>query len=116
MTVKRAFNWVVGLPLAIIAVAFAVANRQWITVSLDPLSRDAPRIYMNMPQWVLLFIGVFIGLLCGWAAAWWGQGKHRRAAREARVELFKAQAEHERLKREADSRSRSIVTTGDASL
>lgn len=116
MTLKRAFNWIVGLPLVIVAVAFAVANRQWITVSLDPLSRDAPRVYMNMPQWVLLFIGIFIGLMVGWAAAWWGQGKHRRAAREARVELFKAQAAHDRLKRDAEARSRAVVVTEDASL
>ena len=114
MTLKRAFNWIFGLPLAVIAVAFAVANRQWITVSLDPLSRDGPRASVNMPQWVLLFLGIFVGLLAGWAAAWWNQGKHRKAAREARMELFKAREEHERFKREAASRS--LATTGDASL
>jgi hypothetical protein len=112
MTLKRIFNWVVGVPLAILAAGFAVANRQWITVSLDPLSRDAPRIYVGMPQWVLLFTGIFLGLIIGWIAAWWNQGKHRRAARDARIELFKAQAEHERAKRETVAQN--VTTTGDA--
>jgi uncharacterized integral membrane protein len=114
MTLKRTFNWVVGLPLAILAIAFAVANRQWITVSFDPISRDAPRIFVNMPQWVLLFMGIFIGLIVGWIAAWWNQGKHRRAVREARLELLKAQSEHERFKREAATRN--VPVSGDASL
>jgi hypothetical protein len=113
MTLKRIFNWVVGVPLAILAAGFAVANRQWITVSLDPLSRDTPRIYVSMPQWVLLFTGIFLGLVIGWIAAWWTQGKHRRAAREARIELFRVQAEHERAKRE--TAARNVTTTGDAS-
>lgn len=114
MTLKRLFNWIVGLPLVILAIAFAVANRQWITVSLDPLSHDAPRIFINMPQWVLLFIGIFLGLVVGWIAAWWNQGKHRRAVREVRVELFKAQSEHERLKKEVASRA--VTPSADASL
>mgnify|MGYP000529383419 CR=1 FL=1 len=30
------------IPLAVAAIVFAVANRQWITVSFDPFNRDAP--------------------------------------------------------------------------
>lgn len=114
MNLKRAFNWIVGLPLAVAAIAFAVANRQWIVVSLDPLNRDAPNAFVDMPQWVLLFTGIFLGLLVGWLAAWWNQGKHRKAAREARIDLYKAREEHERFKREAASRS--LASTEDTSL
>ena len=114
MTVKRFFNWLVGLPVAVVAIVFAVANRQWITVSFDPLNRDQPFAAVGMPLWVLFFCGIFVGLLAGWAAAWLAQGKWRKAAREARIDLVRAQNEHERLKR--DSEQRALATTQDASL
>lgn len=83
---RRLFRWFVGLPIAIIAVAFAIANRQWITISLDPLS-SPPRAAIDMPLWALLFVGIFLGILAGWGACWVAQGKWRRSAKEARREL-----------------------------
>ena len=114
MTIRRFFNWLVGLPIAIVAVVFAVANRQWITVSFDPLNRDQPFASVGMPLWVLFFCGVFAGLFVGWCAAWLAQGKWRKAAREARIDLARAQNEHDRLKRESEQRA--LATTPDASL
>lgn len=83
---RRLLRWLVGLPIAIITVAFAIANRQWITISLDPLTTP-PRASIGMPLWSLLFVGIFLGLIVGWAACWLAQGKWRRHAREARREL-----------------------------
>ena len=115
MSLRRTFNWIIGLPLAIAGVVFAVANRQWITVSFDPLSREAPRIAINMPLWVLFFCGIFVGLVAGWTAAWVAHGKWRRAARDARIDLVRARNEHERLKRETESKALAPAG-GDASL
>lgn len=114
MTFRRIVNWSIGLPVALIGIVFAVANRQWITVSLDPLRRDAPRVAIDMPLWVLFFCGIFVGLLIGWAAAWLAQGKWRKATREARIEVVRLQNEHDRLRREHTSRA--VTTTEDASL
>ena len=114
MTFKRILNWTVGLPVAVVTIAFAVANRQWITVSFDPFNRDHPFASINMPLWVLFFCGIFFGLFAGWIAAWFAQGKWRRAAKEARIELVRASNEHERLKRE--HASRAVVPTQDSSL
>jgi hypothetical protein len=114
MTFRRLANWLVGLPAAAVAVVFAVANRQWITVSLDPLRRDAPRIAIDMPLWVLFFCGIFVGLLVGWAAAWFAQGKWRKATREARIEVLRLQNEHDRLKRE--HAARAVAKPEDARL
>lgn len=88
---RRLLRWLVGLPVAIVAVAFAVANRQWITVSLDPLSA-VPRMSIDMPLWALFFAGVLPGLIVGWVACWLAQGKWRRHAREARRELARQSA------------------------
>ncbi|MCA3556418.1 LapA family protein [Aestuariivirga sp.] len=100
MTFKRFINWAVGLPIAIIGVGFAVANRQWVTVSFDPINRLQPFATIAMPLWALFFAGIFTGIFVGWFVAWRGAGKHRRSAREARAELIRAQQQHELEKRE----------------
>jgi uncharacterized integral membrane protein len=106
---RRILRWVVGLPIAIIVVAFAVANRQWITVSLDPFSKDAPFASIDIPLWSLFFCGVFFGLIAGWIACWVAQGKWRKTARQTRRELAQTQAETSQLRRE-------IVTPPDSML
>ncbi len=114
MTIRRIFNWIAGVPLAVAAIVFAVANRQWITVSFDPFNRDAPFAAITMPLWVMFFCGIFVGLIAGWIAAWFAQGKWRKAAKEARIDLVRVQNEHERHKRE--TQSREVTTVKDASL
>lgn len=100
MTFKRIVSWVVGLPLAVIGIGFAVANREWVTVSFDPINRVQPFATIDMPLWVLFFAGIFLGIFVGWFVAWRGGAKHRRSARDARIELIRAQQLHEREKRE----------------
>lgn len=100
MTFKRILNWVVGLPIAIVGIGFAVANREWVTVSFDPINRTAPFATVNMPLWALFFAGVFVGIFVGWFVAWRGAARHRRSARDAKIELIRTQQQHERDKRE----------------
>jgi uncharacterized integral membrane protein len=100
MMLQRILRWTIGLPIAIIVVSFAIANRQWITVSFDPFSRDAPFAAMDMPLWVLFVCGAFFGLIAGWIACWIAQGKWRRAAKDTRRELARTQSEASELRRE----------------
>ena len=108
---RRALNWIIGVPIVAVIAAFAVANRQWIEISFDPLSREAPRATISIPLWSLLFFGIFLGLIAGWLGCWFAQKKWRRAAREARAELQHGQDELSRLKREAAERQ-SVAKTG----
>lgn len=95
---RRFLNWVAGVPIAIIVIGFAVANRQWVAISFDPFTQQSPWASIDLPLWALLFCGILIGVIAGWIACWLAQGKWRRAAKEARVELRQAQDETERLK------------------
>lgn len=99
MAFRRFFNWLIGLPLAVIGVAFAVANREWVTISFDPINRTHPFATLSLPLWSLLFVGIFIGILAGWYVAWRGGARHRRAARAARIELIRSQQTHEHERR-----------------
>jgi hypothetical protein len=114
MTVKGIIGWSVGLPIAVIAVGFAVANRQWVTISFDPLNRAHPFLTIDMPLWALFFCGIFVGIFAGWYVAWRGGARHRRAAREARIELYRSQQQHEREKRELQSTA--LAPRQDAAL
>ena len=107
---KRLVSWFAGLPVAILLIAFAVANRNWVDVSLDPLSKTEPFMVIPMPLWAVFFLGIFAGLMTGWIGSWLNQGKWRKAARQTRAELQESKAENQRLQRA--SKSTGLVTTG----
>ena len=109
MTLKGIFNWVVGLPIAVVGIGFAVANRQWVTVSFDPINRVHPFATIDTPLWALFFAGVFLGIFVGWYVAWRGNARYRQATREAKIELIRTQQAHEREKREMHQSASTAV-------
>jgi uncharacterized integral membrane protein len=90
---------VILIPLAILMVMFAVANRGSIPISLDPFSSSAPALTVHMPLFLLLLIVLIIGVLTGGIAAWLRQSKWRRAARRLDRELRTARVEAEEARR-----------------
>ena len=73
--------------VVIVLVAFAFANRQWVTVSFDPFgSADNPAFALAAPLFAVVIIVAALGVIAGAAATWVSQGRHRRAARKSRVE------------------------------
>ena len=84
---RRLLRWLIGLPIFVIVMGFAVANRQWTQLSLDPFHETDPAFALSMPLWLLLFVGIFIGILVGWFFCWLAQGKWRRLARERQREI-----------------------------
>ena len=82
-----------GLPLVFLVIGFAIANRNSVTLSFDPFRSVNPTLYLTMPLWLLFFSGILVGLIVGGIVSWWVQGKHRKAARDARADTLKLQAE-----------------------
>ena len=74
------------VPLAIVIVMFAVANREIITVSFDPFDSAHPALALKMPLFVLIFVLVAVGVVVGGIAAWLRQHKWRTRARRAEAE------------------------------
>ncbi len=95
---------VVLIPLAIVIVALAVANRQIVSVSFDPFSAAEPVFLLRAPLFVLVFVLVIAGVIIGGIASWLRQGRWRRAAREREAELRTARNEVDRLRRELAAR------------
>ena len=75
------------VPLAVSIVAFAVANRQVVTVSLDPFGGSAPAASLTLPLFALVIVLLIIGVLIGGTAVWLRQGRWRRTARRLEREI-----------------------------
>jgi len=90
---RKIVTAIIVVPLAIIIVAFAVANRQMVTVSFDPFSSASPAYAATVPLFVLIFILLIIGVVVGGVAAWIGQAKWRRGARALDDEVRKLRSE-----------------------
>ena len=79
--IRKLVFWLILVPLAIIILMFAVANREIVTVSFDPFSAAQPAASISLPLFILIFILVILGVIIGGAAAWLRQTGYRRAAR-----------------------------------
>ena len=78
---------VILVPLAVIIIAFAVANRQIVTVSLDPFSAEHPAASLTLPLFAPVIVLLVLGVLIGGIAAWLRQSKWRRTARRLEREI-----------------------------
>ncbi len=78
---------IVLVPLAVIIIAFAVANRHSVTVSFDPFNADKPAGSVTLPLFVLVIAVLIIGVVVGGVASWLRQGKWRDSARRFEREL-----------------------------
>ncbi|MBX3577643.1 MAG: LapA family protein [Rhizobiaceae bacterium] len=77
---------VVFVPLAIVLIALAVANREAASFTLDPFNPGNPALTVHMPLFVMLFIALVLGLFIGSAATWLRQGRYRKLARQRGLE------------------------------
>jgi uncharacterized integral membrane protein len=94
---SRILKWVIGVPLALFVIVFAISNRQRVALRFDPFTTGETMNAVEMPLWLLFFFGLAIGIVIGWVASWWAQGKHRKRAREAQMEVARLQAERQEL-------------------
>jgi uncharacterized integral membrane protein len=97
--IRKFITALILVPLAIIVVALAVANRQTVVVSFDPFNQAHPAFALPLPLYALVLGLVIGGVLVGGVAAWLRQGKWRRAARLAQGEARELRTELDRLKR-----------------
>jgi uncharacterized integral membrane protein len=73
--------------LALVLVSFAVANRQIVTVSLDPFDQANPALVVSQPVYLVVFVVLIVGVMIGGCAAWLRQARWRGRARRAEAQL-----------------------------
>jgi uncharacterized integral membrane protein len=78
---RKIITAVIVIPLLIVVVGFAVANRQVVTVSFDPFSSASPAYAVTLPLFVIIFALLIAGVIIGGVASWMRQSSWRRSAR-----------------------------------
>jgi uncharacterized integral membrane protein len=102
--IRKTISFLILVPLGLLIVALAVANRAAVTISFDPFNAAAPAFVLRPPLFVLVFVLVIAGVIIGGVASWLKQGRWRRAARRTESELRAARNEIDRLRREIAAR------------
>lgn len=106
---KRLAILLVFVPIGIVVVALAVANRQAVTFTIPPQVGDGPLYSFSLPLFVLLFVVLLIGMLVGSFATWITQAKHRKQARLQKVEATKMTFEAQKQAERADSLAETLT-------
>lgn len=90
---RKFLTALIVIPLGLILVVFAVANRHFVTVSFDPFVSSDPSLSITLPLFLLLILVAALGVLAGGCAVWFGQRHWRRAARRNDAEARAARGE-----------------------
>ena len=90
---RKFFTALVVIPLGLIFIVFAVANRHFVTVSFDPFNSTDPVIYVRSPLFVVIIVVAILGVVAGGMATWFRQRHWRRAARQYEADARRARAE-----------------------
>jgi uncharacterized integral membrane protein len=103
---RKFFTALVVIPLGLIFIIFAVANRHWVTVSFDPFNSVNPTVAVSMPLFAVIIAVAILGVAAGGSATWFRQRRWRRAARQHEADARRARAEI------TDLRAASVVSRG----
>lgn len=90
---RKFFTALVLIPLGIIFIVFAVANRHEVTVSFDPFNSTDPAVSMTQPLFVVIIVVAILGVIAGGMATWFSQRHWRRAARRHEADARQLRAE-----------------------
>jgi uncharacterized integral membrane protein len=106
----RFLKFLIIAPIAILLVMFGVANRQSVTLLLDPITRDGAGPSVTMPLFLFFFAVLATGIVIGYVASWFAQGKHRKAERHLKRECDRLTGECDRLKSQLPATSAALLT------
>ena len=110
---RKFFTALVLIPLGLIFIVFAVANRHLVTVSFDPFNSVDPSVAVTMPLFVVIIAVAIAGVVAGGTATWFRQRRWRRAARQHEAEAKAARSQAADLRAgAAASRGLPALTQG----
>ena len=95
---RKFFTALVVIPLGLIFIVFAVANRHFVTVSFDPFNSTDPSMSRHAAAVRPHYRCGHPGRDCGRLATWFRQRRWRRAARQYEADARQARAETEDLR------------------
>jgi len=103
---RKFLTAVIMIPLGLIFIVFAVANRHLVTVSLDPFNSSDPSAGVTLPLFVVIIAVAIVGVVAGGCATWFRQRHWRRAARQHEADARRARTQLADLRAGATTPSR----------
>jgi uncharacterized membrane protein YciS (DUF1049 family) len=94
---------IILVPLALVAVAFAIGNRANVSVFFDPFSDAATGFAVEAPLFIVVFATLILGVFIGGIATWIGQGRHRRAEGMHRRDVERLRTDLDRMRASSTS-------------
>src|SRR6201985_1921280 len=95
---RKFLNAVILIPLGLIFIAFAIANRHLVTVSFDPFNSKDPSLGFTLPLFVVIIAVAILGVAAGGSATWFRQRHWRRAARQNEADARQMRAQLDALR------------------
>jgi uncharacterized integral membrane protein len=98
MVMRKFFTALVLIPLGLVFIVFAVANRHLVTVSFDPFNSIDPSVAVRLPLFVVIIAVAILGVAAGGSATWFRQRHWRRAARQHEADARQMRAQLDDLR------------------
>lgn len=110
---RKLINFLILVPIAIVLIVLSVANRNVVTLALNPFDPGDTVLSVNAPFFVFLFLAMIAGMIIGSFATWFKQGKHRKKARVEAKEAVKWHTEADKQRERAEgAANRNLLTSG----
>jgi uncharacterized integral membrane protein len=90
--ISRIVLIVILVPVAVVLIALAVANRGLASFTVDPFHPGNPALTVQMPLFVYLFAALALGMVIGALITWLRQGRYRAQARRRGHEVERLRA------------------------
>lgn len=84
----RYLSWILTIPIALLAVSFAVSNLEPVSLGLWPLPHR-----VDVPAYALVLVTLVLGFLLGGVVAWWSGHAGRKQARIDRARADRLERE-----------------------
>ena len=106
---RKLINIIILAPLAVVLIVLSVANRNDVTLALNPFNPNDALLSFSAPFFVFLFAALMLGMVIGSMATWFKQGKYRKKARVEAQEAVKWHTEADRQRERANAASDSTA-------
>ena len=82
---RRIVGWLVLVPLSLVLIVFALANRQLTVVNFNPFISPSALVApgVGVPLFLVIFGVLLVGVVLGGVAGWFAQSEARRDRRRS---------------------------------